>query len=69
MRRDHRRQAGGARQRHQRVEDVQRGVWVEIAGRLVGQQHARRIGDGAADGDALLLAARQFARQMVEPIA
>jgi hypothetical protein len=42
---------------------------VEIAGRLVGQQQARRIGDGAANGDALLLAAGQFAGKMVEPLA
>ena len=38
------------------------GVRVEIAGRLVGQQHARRVGDRAGDGDALLLAAGQFRR-------
>ena len=29
---------------------------VEVAGRLVGEEQARRIGDGASDGDPLLLA-------------
>ena len=31
---------------------------IEIAGRLVRQQNARVIDDGAGDGDALLFAAR-----------
>ena len=40
------------------------GLRVEIAGRLVRQQHPRAIGDRARDGDALLLAAGQFRRAM-----
>ena len=38
------------------------GARVEIAGRLVGEQDARRVGDRARDRDALLLAAGQFRR-------
>ena len=38
------------------------GAHVEIAGRLVGQEDARRVGDRARDGDALLLAAGQLGR-------
>ncbi len=41
---------------------------IEIAGRLVGEQNARRVGDGARDGDALLLAAGQFRRPMRQPV-
>ena len=45
------------------------GVRIEIAGRLVGQQHPRRIGDRAGDRDALLFAAGQFGRTMGDAIA
>ena len=48
----------------ERGEYVVRGAYIEIAGRLVGQQDPRRIGDRTRDGDALLLAARQFRRPM-----
>src|SRR5450755_2747606 len=49
-------EAGGAHQLGQRGEHPLRGLGVEVAGRLVREQDARRIGDGAGDGDALLLA-------------
>src|SRR5262249_30867240 len=42
------------------VEHRLRRVRVEVAGRLVGQQPARRIGERAGDGDALLLAAGEL---------
>ena len=58
---DQRREAGGAHQLRQRVEHMVGGARVEIAGRLVGQQDARRIGDRARDRDALLLAAGELA--------
>ena len=37
---------------------------VEVAGRFVGQEDRRLAGEGARDGDALLLAAGELARQM-----
>src|SRR5205823_5679611 len=42
------------------------GARVERAGRLVGQDDARAIHDRAGDGDALLLAARELVRMMLE---
>ena len=41
---------------------------IEVAGRLVGKQHARPVGERAGDGDALLFPARQFRRAMVAPL-
>jgi hypothetical protein len=55
-------------QRGKRAEYVIGGLRVEIAGRLVGQQHARAVGDGARNGDTLLLAAGQFRRPMALPL-
>ena len=54
---------------HQRLEDVIGGVRIEISGRLVGEQHPRRIGDRARDGDALLLAAGQFGGPVRDALA
>src|SRR6476659_3126254 len=42
---------------------------IEIAGRLVGEEQPRSVGDGAGDGDALLLAAGQLCRTMLGPLA
>ena len=58
MRGDDGGETGGAHQLVSVSKTCARGVDVEIAGRLVGQQEARRIGHRARDGDALLLAAR-----------
>ncbi len=41
-------------------------IGIEIAERFVEQEHVGRAGDGAADGDALALAARQLARLALE---
>ena len=41
---------------------------VEIAGRLVGEQHVGVGDDRAGDGDALLLAAGKLGRRMVPPV-
>ncbi|MEJ7618905.1 MAG: hypothetical protein WKF30_18465 [Pyrinomonadaceae bacterium] len=41
---------------------------IEIAGGLVGEQHARTVGERAGDGDALLLAARKFRGPVAEPV-
>ena len=54
-------EARGAHELRQRVEHMVGGVRIEIAGRLVGEQDARRVGDRAGDRDALLLAAGEFA--------
>ena len=69
VRRDQGGEPRGAHDRDQGLEDVAGGVRIEVAGRLVGEQKARRVGDGAGDGDALLLAARQLRRPVVEPLA
>ena len=63
--RDKRGKAGLAGERLQRLEDITRSLGVKIAGRLVSQQKKRRIGDGARDGDALLLPAGKFRGAMV----
>ncbi len=42
---------------------------VEVAGRLVGEQDARAAGEGAGDGNALLLAAGKLVRQMPAAVA
>ncbi|MOA15409.1 hypothetical protein D3C78_1355650 [compost metagenome] len=57
-----RREAGLAHQRLQRVEYIMRGLRIEIAGRLVGEQQERRVGDGAGNGDTLLFTAGEFGR-------
>ena len=49
-------------------EDDVGGMLVEIAGRLVGEDQRRPVGERAGDRDALLLAARQLGRAMVEPL-
>ena len=59
---------GGAHELRQRREHVVGGARIEIAGRLVGQQDARRVGDRARDRDALLLAAGQFRRPVRQPL-
>ena len=45
------------------------GVLVEVAGRLVGQQHRGLLDQGAGDRHPLLLAAGQFGGQVAEPLA
>ena len=41
---------------------------IEIAGRLVGQQQPRHVGDRARDRDALLLAAGELGRPVRQPL-
>ena len=48
-----------SRQRFENVEELLRQRRVEVGGRLVGDDHFRVVDQGAGDGDALLLAARQ----------
>ncbi len=52
----------GADDGTQQAHDLLAGFRVELAGRLVGEQQPRAGREGAGDGDALLLAAGQFAR-------
>ena len=47
----------------QEVEDLGGGFGVEVAGRLVGDEDGRVVGQRAGDGDALLLAAGKLAGQ------
>ena len=42
---------------------------IEVAGRLVGQQQPGRVGERAGDRRALLLAARELRRPVIEPLA
>ena len=62
------REAGGLHQLGERGEHVLGGARVEISGRLVGQQDARRVGDRARDRDPLLLAAGKFRRPVREAL-
>ena len=67
MGRDDGGEAGGAHELAERVEDVVGRVLVEVTSGLVGQQNARRVCDRARNRDALLLAARQFGRPVMQP--
>ena len=50
--------AFAAHQREEFGENLVGGGFIEVAGRLVGEDQRRAIGERAGDGDALLLAAR-----------
>ena len=60
--------AGSAHQFAQRGKDPFGSADIEIAGGLVGQKNPRRVGDGARNRDALLLAARKLRRPMRQAI-
>ena len=47
------------------VHDLVRGLRIERARRFIGQQDAGAVGQGASDGDALLLAAGELHRPVV----
>ncbi len=51
----------------QEVRDARRGLAVQVAGRLVAKQEAGGPDQGARDRDPLLLSAREFSREVVEP--
>ena len=53
---------------HER-EDLGAGAAVEVPGRLVGEDDLGPAGEGPGHGDALLLAAGELARAVVEPVA
>jgi hypothetical protein len=48
---------------------VTRGMRVEVARGLVRHEERRGVGDGPGDGDALLLAAGQLRRAVMQPLA
>jgi hypothetical protein len=52
----------------EQLHDLDRAFGIEIAGRLVGEQHIGIGDDRAGDRDALLLAARKLGRRMVPPL-
>jgi hypothetical protein len=56
--RDQRRDPLVADDVHQLTENVLGGMRIEVSCRLVGKQEPRTVGEAAADGGALLLAAR-----------
>ena len=51
------------------LDDLGAGVAVEVARRLVGEEDGRLRDEGAGDPDALLLAARQLGRLVVQAVA
>ena len=53
-----------SRKRVQRRHDLLGRVGVEVAGRLVGDDDTRAVGQGPGDGDALLLTTGEPGRQM-----
>ena len=52
----------------QQLDDLMPGRAVEVAGRLVGEQDRRIVGERAGDRDALLLAARELRRVVMAAI-
>jgi hypothetical protein len=51
------------------AEHLDAGSRIQVAGRLVREQDARRVDESTRDGDALLLASRELIRMMPEPLA
>ena len=68
VRDQHDRDAGAVQLLEQR-HDLEAGAAVERAGRLVGEDQDRLVDQRPRDRDALLLAARQLRRAMVQPVA
>ena len=52
-----------------KIDDGLAGFLIEIAGRLISQQHAGARGEGAGNGHPLLLSAGKLARIMGEAVA
>ena len=62
VRHQHDRRLARAIDLEQQLDDLAAGLAVEVAGRLVGEEERRIVGERARDGDALLLAARELRR-------
>ena len=69
MRDQHKRHTAFSGLGEHEVGDLSAGRMVEIAGRLVGNQQARRRRQGAGNGNALLLATGKFARIVRHAVA
>ena len=67
--RDHDDRLAGLVELGQQLHDLVAGLRVEVAGRLVGQDDVRVVDQDAGDGHALLLAAGELHRPVVEPVA
>jgi hypothetical protein len=67
--RDQRGTAFAAHQIEEFAEHDIGGGFVEVAGRLVGEDQRWLVGERAGDGDALLLAARQLGGPVLEALA
>ncbi len=61
--------AGFAVEVEEHVLDAPAGFAVKVAGRFVGEEDLGRVDEGAGEGNALLLAAGELNREMVEPLA
>ena len=68
VRHEHQRHAASAAHLQQQVEHVPAVRAVQVAGRFVGQNQRRIVGERPRDGDALLLASGQLRRVMVAAI-
>src|SRR5206468_801168 len=55
--------------RLEQLHDAAAGVAIEITRRLVGEENARCVGEGARDGYTLLLAAGELRWEVVQPVA
>ncbi len=64
MRGDDGRDPGAVHQLDQQVHHRRARHAVELAGRLVGEEHLRASGEGAGDADALLLASGELRRPL-----
>jgi acyl-CoA thioesterase-1 len=56
-------------ERLEQLDDPSTGVAVQIPGRLVGEENARSVGEGAGDRHPLLFAAGELRREVVETVA
>jgi hypothetical protein len=68
VRRDDHRRAAALGEACEQVDHLGAGLRVEVACRLVGEDHARLIAERAGDRDALLLAARQVGGEVGHPV-
>ena len=66
--RDHADRRAGRVELLEQIHDRLAAARIEVSGRLVREQNQRLAGDGARDGDALLLTARELARKVLRAV-